>query len=114
VALDYAREKVEEAVKAGLDIGRAIRDWLSADDKAREMVANGVHKVLGASERAQLVKTMMGGYCGDADEDAILTILRFSKQKGDLGRVMAEVGQGALLSALDGAQDTEARKILGI
>ena len=114
MAEKYASEQMDKAIAAGLSGVTALWDWLSADDKAREAVANGAHKVLGAKERGEMIKTMMSGFCGDADEDAIVAILRFSKGKGDLWSVVRHAGgKDDILWALDGAQDTAAVKILG-
>ncbi|MCO4762569.1 MAG: hypothetical protein KC502_13745 [Myxococcales bacterium] len=115
MAEKYAREQIDRAIQSGLDTIGALWDWLSADDKAREAVANGAHKVLGVKERGKMIKTMMSGYCGDADEDAILTILKNAKGRGDLWRVVVAAGGSSdILWALDGAQDTAARKVLGL
>ena len=79
-----------------------------ADDAMRAAVANGEHRYLDASGRAEMIDTMMNGVCGDADEDAILEILYFSESNGDLRSVVSRVdGQGdQIVYKLDGSQDT--------
>ncbi len=88
-----------------------------ADDRMREAVANGDHRYLPPDGRANMIKTMLDGYCGDADEDAILVVMRYSASKGDLRAVLSHVkGNVAdsvdrILWKLDGSQDTAARRI---
>jgi hypothetical protein len=60
IAMDYARTKIQEMANAGWDIGQAIRDWFSADDKVREMVSHGAHELVGFRERGEMVKTLLG------------------------------------------------------
>jgi len=114
IAEQFAKEQIDAAVAKGLDVANAIWDWLNADDKVREAVANGAHEVVGYKERGDMINTLMGGWCGDADEDAIVEILRASKRKGDLRRVLIWAPADDILWALDGAQDAEARRILGM
>lgn len=90
----------------------SIIGWFSSDNKVREMVDAGAHTLADPSKRAEMIKTMMSGFCGDDDEDRILEILRWSKENGDLWSVVGHAGYSDILSALDGAQDSEARRIM--
>jgi hypothetical protein len=64
--------------------------------------------------RAMLIDRMMAGSCTDADEDAIVRVIRSSGAKGDLGAVLSAVDGGTeqVLWKLDGLQDGQARALM--
>jgi len=110
----WFKENAKKVVDGVGGAFQAISDWFGADDKIREMVANRYHEVAPPEERGKMIQTLVGGYCGDDDEDAVVRILQFSKQKGDLARVLASgASKDDILWALDGEQDDRARAILG-
>ena len=86
-----------------------MKALFGADDMVRDEVDKGTHRKLPPEGRAKFINIMLDGYCGDDDEDRILTILHFSKSKGDLRSVVNQVeGQGdRIVWKLDGSQDTE-------
>lgn len=120
VAWDLIEPQLDPAFRsiiADLKNGEApdLMDALfGADDKVRDEVDAGTHRKLPPSGRAKFIDIMMDGVCGNADEDRILTIMRFSASKGDLASVLYDVDGGvdAILSALDWSQDDDARAIL--
>lgn len=118
IAEKFAKEQVDKAIAKGLmfaeGVWDAIWEWFGADDKVREMVANGAHRVLGWKERAQMINTLLDGWTGEEDQDAVMQILRFSQRKGDMWSVLSEATPDDILSDLDGAQDTEARRLMGM
>ena len=83
-----------------------------ADDAMREAVARGEHEYAPAEMRAKMCEEMLKGYTGEADQDAIIEVLRFSSSKGDLSSVVSMAG-GAdwFISDLDGWQDDECRRL---
>ncbi len=112
--MQAASEQMSRAMNKSRDIWQSFRGWLSADDKAREVVANRAHTCMPVEERAKLIQTLIGGFCGDDDEQAVLTILRDAQRTGDLGRLLSLVSKDDILWALDGAEDEEARRLLGL
>ncbi len=110
----YTREQLDKAVQAGIGFVGDIWSWLSADDKVREAVGKGVHKVADVKQRGEMIKTLMSGWCADEDEDAICDIVEVSKKRGDMWAVIIAAGGSSEIKwALDGAQDTRFRKIIG-
>ena len=100
----YARDWVTEKAGDFSDWAGGLWDsfmgWFSADDKVREMVANNVHMCVDASKRAQMLRTLMGGWTGGDDEQAMMSILRYSKAAGDLSQVTAIVSASELRGEL--------------
>ena len=110
----WAMEKLSDLGSFGADLLDSIFSWFSADDKVREAVANKAHEIASPAQRAEMIDTLIGGWCGNDDENAVLEILRFSRSNGDLSAVLsAGPDRDDILWALDGAQDDEARSILG-
>lgn len=96
-------------------IGRAgglfndVFDWFAADDKVREAVKNRAHEVVDAQKRAQMCDTLYGGWFSSDDEEAVMTILRYSKGKGELSRVL-----GSAPGGLVGSLSRQNRAELGV
>ena len=96
-------------------------DWLIdvADDVyARRCVADGTFRKMDTTQRAKLVEMMESGDCGDADEQAINRVLRFSLGKGDVGGVIGGAfgsvasGKDDLHSSIDGGENDEYHRIM--
>lgn len=94
----------------------AVSTSLLGDSDAINAVNRRLHLHMKPKDRAALINSMLAGTCFDEEEDAIIRILRDSKARRELWAVMRHVdgGSDAILWALDGAQDTQARQILGI
>lgn len=99
-ARDWVSEKAADFSGWASGVWDSIMGWFSADDKVREMVANDVHKCVDASKRAEMLRTLMGGWTGGDDEQAMMSILRYSKAAGDLGQVTAIVSKSELRGEL--------------
>jgi hypothetical protein len=82
-----------------------------ADDAMRESVAKGEHRHAPPEVRATMIDEMISGWTGEADQEAILKILQFSSDNGDLAAVVRRVDGGAddILDDLDGYEDDQAR-----
>ncbi len=102
--------------EAGAVYVDAVSTSLLGDSDAIDAVNRRLHLHMRPQDRAGLINRMMAGTCFDEEEDAIIRILRDSKARRELWAVMRHVegGSDAILWALDGAQDTEARQILGL
>ncbi|MFK7931041.1 MAG: DUF4157 domain-containing protein [Myxococcota bacterium] len=71
-----------------------------ADNRIRDEVNAGSYNdfpndALGAEMTASWIDTMLDGVCGNADENCILTLLRFAEGRGQLHSVVAQVDGGA-------------------
>lgn len=105
-----------ELYDIGTEYVDAVSTSLLGDDDAVKFVARGLHKHLSPSDRAAYISRMLNGTCWDAEEDAIIKIVKDSKDKGDMWRVLSRVegGTSRILWKLDGAQDTEFRQLTGM
>lgn len=93
-------------------IWSGITGWFSSDDKVREITQAGAHTLAPAAKRAEMLKALMSGWTGDDDQEAMLKILRFSAQNGDLGRVyLAAGGRSTVLGELDGSRRRQAEAL---
>ncbi len=101
------------------DIGSQYIDSVSTsllgDSETIKLVDKGLHKHMAPKDRAGLITKLISGTCFDTEEDAVLTVLRYSKSKGELWRTITAVegGLSAIQWALDGSQDTELGKLTG-
>ena len=59
---------------------------LGADDVMRDAVHAGEHRYLPPDARAEMIDTMMSGYCGDADEQCICEVLGGPPNGDECGR----------------------------
>ena len=83
-----------------------------ADDRMRESVRKGEHRYAPAEMRAEMIKTMSGGWVSEDDEECILEIIKFSASHGDLRSVVSQAGgANSLLGDVDGREDSEMRDI---
>lgn len=94
----------------------AVSTALLGDGEAIDAIDRGLHLHMRPMERAALLDKLMSGTCFDAEEDAIVRVLRDSKARGELWAVVGAVTGGAdqILWKLDGEQDSAARGLLGI
>lgn len=86
----------------------------SDDATLREQITNGGEAGLvghPVSERAYMVDRLCRGMTGDADEEAILTVLRASASAGDFVSVVDVVGPYLIAENINGKQYTELRKL---
>lgn len=89
-----------------------LTGWFSQDDQIREMVRAGAHTLAPVAERGRMLESLMSGWTGGDDQQAMLDILRFSAQNGDLSQVYAAAGgKNSVLSELDGNLNTQARSL---
>ncbi len=101
------------------DIGSQYIDSVSTsllgDSETIKLVDKGLHKHMSPKDRGGLITKLISGTCFNAEEDAVLKVLRYSKGKGELWRtiVAVEGGLSAIQWALDGSQDTELNKLTG-
>lgn len=100
------------------DVGAMYMDSVSTsllgDANTIKMIERGGHKHMNSRDRGALITKLIAGTCFDAEEDAVLSVLRYSKEKGDHWVVAhwTEGGLSAIQWALDGAQDTTLGKIM--
>ncbi|TNE86684.1 MAG: DUF4157 domain-containing protein [Deltaproteobacteria bacterium] len=85
-----------------------------ADDMMRESVAKGEHKYAPTDFRIEMIDTMMSGWCGDADQSAIVKVLDHSNKVGDFKDVVRGCDGGAdrIMDKLGGKYDTAASKMM--
>ena len=114
VATDWLVKNAKGLVDSIGNIWQNIADWFGADVKIREMVAQRVHEVVPADKRAEMVSTLIGGFCSADDAAAVIQILKFTKKKGDMGALLGKVSSGSITWALDGDANTEARALMGV
>lgn len=110
---DYIADKIHRIAGFGIQLGTAIYDWFTSDDKARDLVAHNGHQVLAVPDRIVLIQNMLSGCCGDDDERAILTVLGDAKQRGDMDALVTGVGRGKLTWKIDGDNNDKLHTILG-
>lgn len=108
----YLRQQVKSLGSLGFSIGNRLREWLSSDDKARAIVAKEGHTVLSLDDRVILVENMLGGACMESDEQAILTVLRDAKKRGDLSALLSRVGKRSLSWKIDGDNNDELHRLI--
>jgi hypothetical protein len=67
------------------------------------------------SDRAELIEGMLVGRCGNAEEDAIVTILEHAKAQGEHWRLLSRIdgGRSALNHNLQGAQQRRLDAVFG-
>ena len=59
-----------------------------------------------------LVENMLGGACMESDEQAILTVLRDAKKRGDLSALVSRVGKRSLSWKIDGDNNDELHRLI--
>jgi len=83
-----------------------------ADDAMRKEVRNGNYRHAPPDLRYEMVKQMLDGWTGEADQECILKVLYFSSSKGDIRTVVPSAKFADwIISDLDGTEDSQARKI---
>lgn len=113
---DYLATGAAWLLEGGQFYVDAVSSALLGDSEAVDAVQRGLHLHMRPRERAALINGLLAGTCFDAEEDAIVRVLRDSKRRGELWTVVALIEGGAeqILWKLDGAQDAEARTLLGM
>lgn len=115
IIVDWLKNKGGRAYgDSGLeDLVNMLDGWLSDDDKARAVLPK-IYMQMSPKGRASLIDRMLAGSCTDADEDAVVNIVRESGAKGDLQAVLAAVdgGTSQILWKLDGMQDGQMRALM--
>ncbi|MED5373304.1 MAG: DUF4157 domain-containing protein [Myxococcota bacterium] len=107
IAADFITQQVSQLGGWAKGLWDKFWGWFSADDKVREAVANRAHELADAGQRAEMLGTLMSGWTGGDDQDAMIEILRFSKVNGDLGAVLRAAGHNTVRDELDGSRRTE-------
>lgn len=113
---DYISNGAAWLLESGMVYVDAVSSTLLGDSEAVDAVSRGLHLHMRPKDRAGLLNQILAGTCWDAQEDAILQILRDSKRRGELWTVVAAVEGGVdqILWKLDGEQDAAARQLLGV
>lgn len=96
--------------------GQNIAAWRIAtennDDAARMLVyKTGIKDKLSYTEWLGVIRALLSGSCGDADEQAIIKIVRWFAADSKLGLINSSIGEDAMDSGVDGQ---EWRTIAGI
>ena len=112
---DWLASGAAAAYDIGAEYIDAVSTSLLGDSDAIKLVDRGLHKHMSPKDRGALITRLISGTCFNAEEDAVLTILRYSKGKGEMWRtiVAVEGGLNEIQWALDGSQDTELGKLTG-
>ena len=97
------------------NVGYAVASNLvySADNRAREAIAQGVHKTSSLVDRIRLLRNLLIGRTDDAEQDAILTVLEDAKSRGDLASLVDNVGFRILRFKLDGKRNDRFHEVVG-
>ena len=108
--LEFSDEEIQ-AYLAVLDVGDIEDDYIS-DDKARAVVKKWKTGTLELSHlrKVLLIREMFSGFTGDADEQAILDILKGSA--GELTYILTKIKPVELRSEFQGAEFQELESIL--
>ncbi len=109
IVTQWVSEHTQEIINKAGGMFTGIFDWFSADDKVRDAVKNHAHEVVNAAQRAKMCDTLYGGWFSSDDEEAVMTILRHSKSKGDLSAVLGGAPRG-----LTGSLSAQHRAELGV
>ncbi|NUN15963.1 MAG: CHAP domain-containing protein [Myxococcales bacterium] len=93
----------------------SVGNFLLGNAEVIATVNSGAYQYLGPKHQAKLIDQMVQGTCGNAEEQAILTILRHAKNKGQLYTVIALVpgGVDTLNDNLHYAEQDELNRLLG-
>ncbi len=86
--------------------------FFGADDQMRAAVRRGDHRHAVPEMRGKMIDEMIKGWCGEADQECIITVLEHSARAGDIGRVVTHAGgPNRILRAVDGREDDRARQL---
>lgn len=91
----YDEETLEMYLK-GLEKNNEIEDDFDSDNKARAVVLQDLYKKQTVKIRTLLVKELLSGFTGNADEQAILTILENAASLSEREKIAEGVTYGAL------------------
>lgn len=113
-----AKQATAEAEKAKVNERRAAIDAAitpvagssKSDNVARHLVDKGYHDVATAGQRATLIKEMLDGATGTADEKAILQVLNHDIGQGRINETLEALGNKdikRLYNAIDGKENDQ-------
>jgi hypothetical protein len=85
--------------------------FFGKDDRMREAIHRGDHKVADLTMRAKMVTVLLEGWTGGADEECIIMVLEDAACRGDLPALANLVGVDWILSDLHWSSDTRAREL---
>ena len=85
--------------------------FFGKDDRMREAIHRGDHRVANLTMRAQMVTVLLEGWTGGADEECIIMVLEDAACRGDLPALAQLVGVDWILSDLHWSSDTRAREL---
>ena len=85
--------------------------FFGKDDRLREAIHRGDHRVANIPMRVQMVTVMLEGWTGGADEECIIMVLEDAACRGDLPALAELVGVDWILSDLHWSSDTRAREL---
>jgi len=102
----WALDKLRAAWANGIELSDAFWEWFDGDDKAIEAVDAGTHKAVSPRERAKMVDKILDWVVGDDSESAIVEILNYSDNNGDLVAVSSAMDSTwvDVISAIDGEE----------
>jgi hypothetical protein len=114
VAEKYIKEATAKGIQFASDTWDQISGWWGSDDRAREAVANGAHKVMPPGHSRKLADDMLGWWCSEEDQAAIVRLLTDLKSMGKLGSMSGDEGfKSKALSKLSGQYHRQAAGLLG-
>ncbi len=106
----FSRAELEVYLETLRETNR-IEDRYDSDNKARAVVAEGLHAEASLEVQALLIQEMLSGFVSGADEDGILGILRDAPPL-EREQVVGLVGSDRLQSALGGSRREELLRLL--
>lgn len=113
LAKRYILEKIRAVLSYGAELWQRIWDYFKSDIRARELVQHRVHTLMPVDRRIQLVRDLADGWCAEADEETMITLLRDAKARGDLNTIVQAIGHDRLMYKLTGKEEDEYLQIVG-
>lgn len=104
---------------AGSNLGAALIRKEKNDDAARMLINGGLHgeppvtkSRLSPNEWIGAIEALLSGACTDADENAIVAIVRYMASIGQAGLVNSAIGKSKMDAGVDGRQWNQVRGIM--
>jgi hypothetical protein len=104
---------------AGSNLGAGLIAKENNDDAARMLINGGLHgeppvtkSRLSPNEWIGVINALLSGACTDADENAIVAIVRYMASIGQAGLVNSLIGKSKMDSGVDGRQWNQVRAIM--
>jgi hypothetical protein len=103
---DWLASGAARAIDGTAQVADAVSKAILADYEIIGVVERGLYRHMSIDDRAELIEGMLLGRCGNAEEDAILTILEHSKAQGEQWRLLSRIdgGRSSLDHSLQGEQ----------